>query len=580
MKVDSTTRIQAPNIAASRTLVIVAEGLVKTLPLADGDGRLTIGRSEETDVAIDESSLSRRHAVLHIGDSLAIEDLGSANGTFVRGQRLAPGEAQAIALNEAIELGNVTLIVQQRTIAAPPRRLWGHDYFEARVDDECARGLRAPVHFGVIRVSAGVDEVAVPEALGNLLQPGDVIGSYGLGEYALLVLDALPDRVAAMAAQMRGAVGELGHVAQVGHACFPGDGREASRLIAAATPGGERPPTNRDPVLDIQPTTMQGVYRLIERVAPGMISVLILGETGVGKEVTAELIHRKSPRADKPFLRLNCAALSETLLESELFGHERGAFTGAMTSKPGLLETADGGTVFLDEIGELPLSVQVKLLRVLEERMLMRVGGLTTKKVDVRFVAATNRDLEAEIERGRFREDLYYRLNGVTLLVPPLRDRVGEIAGIANVLLARIAERDGIEPPTLDPRALDLLKSYSWPGNVRELRNVLERAALTSGGDTIHVDHLPLGKMRSTMLGTTRRRSAPESHEPATPRELEVGDTFVPKPLPDPRPQIQAALDQARGNQTKAAQILGVSRRTLVNWLKRYNFPRPRVDKP
>jgi DNA-binding NtrC family response regulator len=585
-RIDATTTIQVPNTTSSRTLVVVADGLVKTWPLVDGESQVTIGRSEQLEFAIDEASLSRRHAVLHIGDTLMIEDLGSANGTYVRGVRLAPGESQVIALNEAIELGNVTLIVQQRTLARPPRRLWGHDYFAARVDDECARGLRAPVHFGVIRVVAGGGAMEVPEALGNLLQPGDVIGSHAPGDYELLMLDALPDRIAAVAAQMKAAVEELGHAAKVGTACFPGDGREAEQLIAAAGPEPSRRSEPRPTVPDIQPTTMQGLYRLIERVAPGMISVLILGETGAGKEVTAEQIHRKSPRAARPFLRLNCAALSETLLESELFGHERGAFTGAMQTKPGLLEVADGGTVFLDEIGELPLSVQVKLLRVLEERTLLRVGGVAPKKIDVRFIAATNRDLEQEVEHGRFREDLYYRLNGVTLVVPPLRERVNEIAGLAEALLAQLAKRDELPaPPTIDPRALELLKGYSWPGNVRELRNVLERAALTSGGGTIHVDHLPISKMRSTMLGTRARPRPRPADDAPTPRDVDVRDLrepaeFVPRPLPDPRPQIQAALDQARGNQTKAAQILGVSRRTLVNWLRRYNFPRPRINRP
>src|SRR6185503_6105666 len=187
------------------------------------------------------------------------------------------------------------------------------------------------------------------------------------------------------------------------------------------------------PVAERDDEGMPQLHRLVERIARGTINVLILGETGAGKEVLAERVQRLSPRARWPFLRLNCAALSETLLESELFGHERGAFTGAVTAKPGLLETAEGGTVFLDEAGELPMSIQVKLLRVIEERQVLRVGGLKPRPIDVRFIAATNRDLEVEVARGAFRQDLFFRLNGVTLVVPPLRDRVSEIEALARL---------------------------------------------------------------------------------------------------------------------------------------------------
>src|SRR5205823_4677188 len=201
--------------------------------------------------------------------------------------------------------------------------------------------------------------------------------------------------------------------------------------------------------------------RLVERVAPGTISVLILGETGVGKEVLAETVHRESKRASKPFLKLNCAALSESLLESELFGHEKGSFTGALATKPGLLETADGGTVFLDEVGDLPLSMQVKLLRVLEERQVLRVGGLKPRPINVRFVSATNRDIEAEVGRGHYREDLFYRLNGVSLVIPPLRDRPEELEPLANEFIAASMRALGrSEGPALSPEALEVLRRY------------------------------------------------------------------------------------------------------------------------
>jgi two-component system response regulator AtoC len=305
---------------------------------------------------------------------------------------------------------------------------------------------------------------------------------------------------------------------------------------------------------------MRELHALVRRVAPGTISVLITGETGVGKEVLAQAVHCASRRASRPFLQLNCAALTETLLESELFGHERGSFTGATAAKQGLLETADGGTVFLDEIGELPMSTQVKLLRVLEERVVLPVGGLRPRPIDVRFIAATNRDLEAEIARGAFREDLYFRLNGVSLAIPPLRERVDEIAELAGAFIATawcMLGRDDA-PPVLSGAALALLESYAWPGNIRELRNFVERAVLLCAAGAIGPEHLPTDRIRAH----ANRRSLQETVK----REVELVE----------KQQILAALDYCAGNQTHAAKLLGISRATLVNRLNAYAIKRPR----
>jgi transcriptional regulator with GAF, ATPase, and Fis domain len=318
---------------------------------------------------------------------------------------------------------------------------------------------------------------------------------------------------------------------------------------------------------------MQDLHRLAEHVAAGSISVLILGETGAGKEVLAERVHHLSPRRDKPLLRLSCAALAETLLESALFGHERGSFTGATEARPGLLETAHGGTVLLDEVGELSMSTQVKLLRVLEERQVLRVGAVRHRPIDVRFLAATNRDLEAEVERGAFRRDLYFRLSGATLAIPPLRERVGEIAGLARLFLAETCLEMGRDDvPELAPDALALLEAYGWPGNIRELRNVIQRAVLLCRAGAIRPQHLPAERMRA------RPPAAPAAPAPA------------PEPQPHPllrdevRRQIEAlereriieALARAGGNQSAAAQLLGMPRRTLVKRLVAYAIPRPR----
>ncbi|EYF04763.1 Hypothetical protein CAP_4239 [Chondromyces apiculatus DSM 436] len=338
---------------------------------------------------------------------------------------------------------------------------------------------------------------------------------------------------------------------------------------------------------------MKALYALVDRVAASPLSVLLLGETGVGKEVTAEAIHVRSQRTHRPFLRLNCAALSESLLESELFGHEKGSFTGAAQTKPGLLETAEGGTVFLDEVGELPLSTQVKLLRVLEERQVLRVGGLRPRPIDVRFVAATNRDLTQEVERGTFRRDLYFRLNGISLTIPPLRERLGEIAELSRLFLANAAERLGRPAPRLGEQALAFLQRHSWPGNVRELRNVVERAAVLCGGAEILPEHLLLDITAasppppSVAQGRPPAELSPPSSVPSAPASAPgrisslPGDDAPPPTLrgalePLERQRILDVLERCGGNQTQAARQLGISRGTLLSRLDAYGVPRPR----
>ena len=302
--------------------------------------------------------------------------------------------------------------------------------------------------------------------------------------------------------------------------------------------------------------------------------MLIVGETGVGKEVLAEIIHGLSPRAGKPFVRINCATLSSSLFEAELFGHERGAFTDAREAKPGLLETAEGGTVMLDEIGELPLPLQAKLLRVIETREVMRVGAVKARTIDVRFLAATNRVLEDEVARGAFRQDLYYRLNGISLLIPPLRARVDEIEPLARCV--RRERREAVRAPagrSCRRRPMKLLLPYAWPGNIRELRNTIERALLLSTGDSITPEDLPLEKMRGTPMSMER---VPE----AAPRAAQYvrGRRASTTPSRLDYERIVESLSLCSGNQTRAAKLLGMSRRTFCARLKAYNIPRPRVS--
>jgi DNA-binding NtrC family response regulator len=294
------------------------------------------------------------------------------------------------------------------------------------------------------------------------------------------------------------------------------------------------------------------VLELVAQVGPSKASVLIMGESGTGKELIAEAIHLASPRAKMPFVRLHCAALAESLLESELFGHERGAFTGAVARREGRFKQADGGTLFLDEIGEIPMGTQVKLLRFLQERTFERVGGNETLKVDVRVIAATNRDLQAEIKRDHFREDLFYRLNVVTVELPPLRERKADIVPLATFFLQRYAAENGRKIDGFADEALARITAYAWPGNVRELENVIERAVVLHDSGPIEVRHLP-----PSLVPQAEREGAPVVPG-ATIADLE-------------RYAILKTLEACGGSTSKAAMILGVSTRKIQYKLHEYS---------
>ncbi|WP_437897830.1 sigma 54-interacting transcriptional regulator [Sorangium sp. So ce124] len=469
------------DVQGALELAVFAGGRVTRHPLP-AEGRVSLGRSTENDVPIDDSSVSRRHAIIHLGPPIAIEDLGSANGTRLRRERSA---------------GPTTKLVE--------------------LQPEQGKTMELSV--------------------------GDAVN---LGSTLIVIL--------------------------------PREGAPS----AAPGQGGQGHPIVLDPA-------MERLYALAERVAGAPITVLLLGETGAGKEVLAEHIHRRSPRAQGPFVRLNCAALSESLLESELFGHERGAFTSAVQTKPGLLETAEKGTVLLDEVGELPPGIQVKLLRVLEERKVMRVGGLSPRPIDVRFISATNRDLAAEVKRGAFREDLFFRLNGIALTIPPLRARISEIAPLARSLADRTASALGRPAPAFARETLAALEAHGWPGNIRELRNVIERAVVLSGGDTLLPEHLLLDAAAALPPVEARPAPAPAEPRPATAPEAAAPAGTVP-PAEGAgglrgeldaieRRRIVDALEQCAGNQTQAAALLGMPRRTFVARLSAYGIPRPRKGK-
>jgi len=303
---------------------------------------------------------------------------------------------------------------------------------------------------------------------------------------------------------------------------------------------------------------MRRVLEQIRRIAPADATVLVLGESGTGKELVARALHAQSPRRERPFVSVSCAAIPEGLLESELFGHERGAFTGAVRRKLGRFELADGGTLFLDEVGEIPASIQVKLLRVLQERKFERVGGEETIEADVRLVSATNRDLEAAVKTGRFREDLYYRLAVVPVVLPPLRERPGDVEELARWFLSQRAPKLGRSVTGFAPEALELLRRHRWPGNVRELENVVEQALVFAEGELVRPEDLPDGLRRAP---------------PAPPLPVPTGDRGLTEVLEDlERQLILAAYEKAKGVKAETARLLGLKPSALYYKLEKYGI--------
>lgn len=318
---------------------------------------------------------------------------------------------------------------------------------------------------------------------------------------------------------------------------------------------------------------LKDVFKILAKVAPTDSTVLVTGESGTGKELLVRALHTNSQRHDKPFIPINCGAIPKELLESELFGHEKGAFTHAVRSRAGRFELADGGTVFLDEIGEMELSLQVKILRVLQEKEFERVGGGSSKKIDVRIVAATNRDLEQEVGAGRFREDLFYRLNVIPIQLPPLRQRGHDVKLLAEHFLQRLSKSEpGL---TVSPEALRMLMAYSWPGNVRELENFMERMCILCEGECITPQDLPLKILKEVGEDPPEIPEEPQAQEfywPGLEDLLRHGPglkEFLEK-IEDKL--LVEALDKAAGVKNQAAEILGIKRTTLIEKLKKKNL--------
>jgi diguanylate cyclase (GGDEF)-like protein len=555
----------------------------RLIDLPDG-AEVTFGRSRGTTVHVDSERVSRTHArIERRGREITIEDLGSRNGTRHNGQLI--DATTRMSSGDEINIGPITAVLSVTTAVARQTPVGSTSSLEERLAAECDRGARYQRNLALIMVRLEGPEGASDDALNRIsrhLRPMDFLAEYGPDEFAVVFPEQ--DRATAEEAARRvarEAREDPSLTVRVGLAVFPEHGshpgellsRASAALRAARSDGRDdiaAPPDEPvhagDDVIVGDPQ-MERVYQLVKKVADTPMTVLITGETGVGKEVVAEALHQHSARKPKTFVRLNCASIPETLLESELFGHEKGSFTGADRRKIGYFEAADGGTIFLDEIGEISAGLQTKLLRVLEEHKLTRVGGTGEIEVDVRVVCATNRDLEAEVQAGRFREDLFFRVSAFTIVVPPLRDRRNEIGLLADHFIAQASRELGTPKPLLSPDAANVLSQYAWPGNVRQLRNAMERAVVLQTSGVIEVEHLP-DRVREEGLSA----AASASRLTAGANVMDVRERVADVE----RAAIVSALDSCNGNQTRAARKLGLSRRALIYKLEKYGLkPKP-----
>ncbi len=546
---------------------------LRAIALREGQ-TLVVGRSAPAELVIDDRSLSRSHARLSLhGGTVTIEDLSSTNGCFRNGARAT---SASICEEDVVQLGGIELRLCAQ--AHLQNRSFGssHPAFMRTLTDELTRARFTGRCASVLALKQD-HRTGVHEALQKALRPLDRWCEFApnLDLVLLVEQDALAARHWLQAARWPGR-----EHCRAGLACYPELACSAEGLVSraldachAAIEGGvyEAVPIDRGtaqgPVL--RSPSMLRLYDLIAKAARTTLPVLVLGETGSGKELVARAIHDKSPRSKAAFKALNCATIPANLLESVLFGHERGAFTGADRQAHGVFEQAQGGTVFLDEVGELSPQAQAALLRVLEQRRVVRVGGTKEIEVDARIVAATHRNLGAMLQAGTFREDLMFRLDALTLRVPPLRERQEEIVPLAELFLERARDQWAVSARRISDEVRDALPRYRWLGNVRQLKNVIERAAVLCSGEVVDFDDLPddLGLEN----GDNPVPQSSQSHEvpPAPPQE----STESPRPfrsLPSRLREfeiaiIREALEHAGGNQTEAARLLRVPRRTLAS---------------
>ncbi len=576
------------------SLLIYSRDGVQAVPLAEGRS-LVIGRSPPADVTVRDNSLSRRHASVELGGGeIWVEDLGSTNGTWVDGEKI---ERAKVEPGGAITFGAVTASVH--TLKDAASGIQSHDRFQQVLAAEAARVRAFGRSLSLLMLRPRKRKEAhvsrwFPEVEKHL-RTFDLAGLYSSDTVEIL----LPETDETGARQFAEAATKGATPLLCGLGVLPDHAASAEELldvtrsalqragakapIQAATPLHEAAPAKPEGLV-IQSPAMKEVYQTVERLAATAIPVLIIGETGTGKEVVARAVHQGGKRKDKPIRSVNCGGIPSQLVESTLFGHEKGAFTGADKQAPGVFESADGGTVLLDEIGELPPAAQAALLRVLETKRFSRVGSSKEIEVDVRILAATHKDLETMVKSGDFREDLLYRLNAMTLKLPPLRDRIEEIEPLAKHFMHQAARANDLQINQIDPDALSLLMRYSWPGNVRELRNAIERAVVIAQEKAITTDDLP-EKVRDLQPPEPAPEPEPGGFQPSPSSALSVpGSLFEGEPGLSDEIDLKAevnryeaklivrALDHCKWDRTVAAQSLGVPLRTLSHKMQVYGI--------
>lgn len=541
-------------------------------------GEIIIGRTSEAAIQLDHPSVSRRHATIRIAaddGTMRIADLDSHNKTYVNGVLVQ--ESRTLSSGDVIKTGDITLVVH---VSNPPlisRAAHGEVSWRRRLVEEIDRAITYQRSLAVIALT-GVD----PGSLTGLtegLRLIDVLGEGTDGQTLLLLPEVGRDQARAIAQRTLDVVRTDAPNACAGLAMCPTDATDTDTILLAARTAAKRAAKEKlafadaadaaayielgtKRVLVVDPA-MQRVFALLEKLAPTPIPVLIIGETGVGKENAAYAVHHWSKRT--AFVPVNCAELTESLADAQLFGYDKGAYTGATVAKPGFFESAEGGTLFFDEIGEIPLAMQAKLLRVLQEKKIRRLGENKERDVDVRIVAATNRDLDAMVKAGTFREDLKQRL-GKQVVLPPLRDRKSEIPLLAREFLA--AACTGNAPKTITPAAMQLLLAYHWPGNVRELQNEMTIVSAIAPDDHIEPSDLPEN------LGGATQTAAPTTG-PIEALPLDPPSTF--RPIADEvreleRRRMAEALVAANGVKTRAAQLIDMPIRTFTLKLKQYRL--------
>jgi DNA-binding NtrC family response regulator len=559
---------------------------------------LMIGRGPEADVQVEDPVVSRRHARLLVSEGqVRVEDLGSHNGTWVNGHRLFG--AMPLFAGDELKIGSVALMLHSVTQVAG-RQVLDREGLRQQLGTEIERAAAYDRPLAVVALQVEGPKVNPERAVAAasaVLRGCDGLGWAGEGYLVALLPELRPEEARDTALRLEEAVRARVGPVRCGLACFPMDGGDTMVLLgaarAAAARTGEVGEARQqvtqlhlgDRTLWLADATMIRLYEMLRRLAASDLPVLIQGETGAGKENAAYAVHFWSPRQGRSYIALNCATLPESLAESELFGHEKGAFTGAVGVKKGHLENAHGGTLFLDEVGELPLGVQAKLLRVLEDRKFRRLGGTREMETDVRLVAATHRDLAEEVRQGRFRGDLYFRLKGAQVIVPPLRDRPRELGLLAEVFLVAARQRLGREPLSFSAAVLQRLRSYRWPGNVRELKHAMEYVAATHHDEwtqTVETWHLPDGVNDPQMLAEVTALASMPPGESEDKGRAPLGSPAVPgvrrfRPIAEElrdleRQRMAEALQATGGVQKRAAALLEMPLRTFVMKLKQYGL--------